>query len=280
MARRPTMSRRLRRLRMGLATLFGHKPQGFFIPYRRAAEMRRPAYDALEARLHGCEDAFRRLLADADVLADDLLAIGADAPPEPRWRQDWFPPLDALAAYVLARTLKPARVIEIGSGHSTRFMARAVRDGGLATRTTAIDPQPRADLSQLDIEFVRSTAQQAGPERFAGLQAGDFLMVDSSHVLMPGSDVDLVLNQIVPGLPSGAVVQFHDVFLPDDYPLEWRWRGYNEQQGLGPLVAGWEVLFAGRYVATRMRDAVAASVAGRIDAPQSSYESCLWLRKP
>jgi hypothetical protein len=280
MARRPTMSRRLRRLRMGLATLFGHKPQGFFIPYRRAAEMLRPNYDALEARLHGCEAQFRKVLADADGLAGDLLRIGADAPPEPRWKQDWFPPLDALAAYTMLRTLKPAQVVEIGSGHSTRFLARAVRDGGLATQITAIDPQPRADLSQLDVKFVRSTAQQAGPERFAELEAGDFLMVDSSHVLVPGSDVDLVLNVLVPALPSGVVLQFHDIFLPDDYPLEWRWRGYNEQQGLGPLVADWEVLFAGHYVATRMKDAVAESVAGRLDAPASPYESCLWLRKP
>lgn len=276
----PDWRRRMRRLRMGMQTLLGGRPAGFFIPCRYAADVVPPAYPALEARLRARKAAFRALLAAADGLAGALGAIGGDGPPEPRWQQDWFPPLDALAAYTLVRTLKPARIVEVGSGHSTRFLARAVRDGGLATRITAIDPQPRADLSALDIDLVRAPVQRAGREAFDALEAGDFLMVDSSHVLMPGSDVDLLFNEVFPALRSGVVVQVHDVFLPDDYPAEWAWRGYNEQQGLGPLIAGWDVLFASRYVATRMADDVAGSVMGGLDVPDSAYESALWLRKP
>ena len=41
-------------------------------------------------------------------------------PPEPRWDQDWFPRLDAAALYVFVRETAPSRIIEIGSGHSTR----------------------------------------------------------------------------------------------------------------------------------------------------------------
>ena len=33
----------------------------------------------------------------------DLMVIGPDNPPEPRWNQDWFPRFDALAAYVVVR---------------------------------------------------------------------------------------------------------------------------------------------------------------------------------
>ncbi len=280
MAQAPDWRRRLRRLRMGLQTLLGGPSAGFFIPYRYADSVVQPTYGALEARLAARENAYRALLGEADRMASALRAIGGEEPPQPRWAQDWFPPLDALAAYTLVRTRKPARIVEVGSGHSTRFLARAVRDGGLDTQITAIDPQPRADLSQLDITLIRAPVQQVDRAPFAALAAGDFLMIDSSHVLMPGSDVDLLFNDVLPALPSGVVVQVHDVFLPDDYPAEWAWRGYNEQQALGPLIDGWEILFASRYVATRLRGVLDASVMGSLDAPDSPFASALWLRKP
>jgi hypothetical protein len=90
------------------------------------------------------------LTSESDYRAD-LMVIGPDNPPEPRWNQDWFPRLDALAAYVMVRRAQPARIIEVGAGHSTRFLARAIHDGYLPTRLTSIDPQPRATLSGFDV---------------------------------------------------------------------------------------------------------------------------------
>ncbi|MFX7914564.1 class I SAM-dependent methyltransferase, partial [Acinetobacter baumannii] len=80
---------------------------------------------------------------------------------------------------------------------------------------------------------------------FAALAAGDVLFIDSSHVLMPGSDVDLLFNQVLPRLKPGVLVHIHDIFLPDDYPASWGWRGYNEQQGVACLLqGGWRLLWA------------------------------------
>src|SRR5579859_4318418 len=95
------------------------------------------------------------LLARIESYADQLEAIGNDAPPAPRWNQDWFPRLDAAAAYAMVRTLAPRRIVEIGSGHSTRFLARAVTDGGFDTHITAIDPQPRASLEGLKVRWLK-----------------------------------------------------------------------------------------------------------------------------
>ena len=53
---------------------------------------------------------------------------------------------------------------------------------------------------------------------------------------MPGSDVDLLLNRVLPRLPAGVLVHIHDIFLPFDYPPIWGWRAYNEQQGVLPLL--------------------------------------------
>jgi predicted O-methyltransferase YrrM len=279
------MGKRMRRFLMGLATVCGFRRRGFFIPYRYAATVpgpdARPPYGEIEKTFDERRDVFAEFLRQVDGFANDLKRIGADAPPMPRWNQDWFPRLDGAAAYGMVRTLQPARVVEVGSGHSTRFLARAVGDGGLSTRITAIDPAPRADLSNLDVAIIRTTVQAAGPVVFSELESGDFLIIDSSHIAMPGSDVDMLLNRVLPALPTGVVVHIHDIFLPDDYPPEWNWRGYNEQLAVAPLIHGgaYEVLFASRYVATRMEDALAKTVIADLPLSPGAFESSLWLRK-
>jgi hypothetical protein len=107
------------------------------------------------------------------------------------------------------------------------------------------------------------------------------LFVDSSHILMPGTDVDVLFNRILPTLPGGVLVHIHDVFLPDAYPSDWDWRGYNEQLGVGALLqgGGYRILWASRYVATRMAEQVAAGVAGRLEIVAGAQESSLWLEK-
>ena len=154
-------------------------------------------------------------------------------------------------------------------------------DGGLATDITAIDPAPRAGLEGLPVTLLRCTLQQAPRTAFSALAAGDMLLVDSSHILMPGSDLDLILSEVLPRLPSGVLVQFHDIFLPDGYPERWDWRGYNEQQAIASLLLGsdWETVFASRYLATRRADWLEDTVLADFPLPEGVYESALWLRK-
>jgi hypothetical protein len=216
-----------------------------------------------------------------DHYADALMAIGGEPPPAPRWDQDWFPRLDAAAAYALVRERRPGNIVEVGSGHSTRFLCRAIRDGGLKIQVTAIDPAPRATTEGLPVRLIRRTLQRAGADPFRALTSGDMLVVDSSHILMPGTDVDLLFNSILPGLPSGVVVHIHDVFLPDDYPPEGEWRGYNEQLGVAGLIqgGGFRLLWSSHYAATRMSVAVATSVARTIALAPGAKETSLWMVK-
>jgi predicted O-methyltransferase YrrM len=276
---------RLRRLGLGLSTVLGLKRRGIFIPYRHADQLpeagRAGAYSRQEALLRGREPAMRGWLDTLDRLDADLRAIPENGgPPEPRWQQDWFAPLDAAIAYTLVRTRKPRRIVEVGSGHSTRFLARAVRDGGLETEITCIDPEPRATLEGQPVTVRRETLQEVGQEAVSALLPGDVLFVDSSHVLAPGSDVDLVLTQLLAYLPQGALVHFHDIFLPDDYPADWAWRGYNEQSGVAAiLTAGWRVLFASHYAHSRMAERVQAGTLGQLPGSADARPSSLWLEK-
>jgi len=271
---------------MGLTTALGLAPKGFFIPYRYAGRMpgpdKRPPYASVVDLFRAAEPDFRTLLAGIDGYAADLVEIGRLPPPEPRWAQDWFPRLDPAVAYTIVRAGRPQRIVEVGSGHSTRFLARAIGDGGFEGRITAVDPAPRAVIEGLSrVELLRAPVQEAGVGIFDVLQAGDVLFIDSSHVLMPGSDVDLLLNRVLPRLPAGVLVHIHDQFLPDDYPENWAWRGYHEQLGVIGLLTGgaYQPVFASHYVATRMQLALGETVISRLPLPEGAVESSLWLRK-
>jgi hypothetical protein len=275
-----------RRLRYGLPTVLGLRPQGYFIPHGYAALApppgSRPSYAAIEALFEASRDEFCQWISALDGYAQSLKAIGDAPAPAPRWQQDWFPRLDGAMAYTMTRRLAPRRIIEIGSGHSTRFYARAIADGGLETVITAIDPAPRAALDGLDaVTLVRRTLQEAGLEPFAGFAAGDILSIDSSHILMPGSDVDMLLNHVMPMLPVGAIVHIHDIFLPDDYPVQWAWRGYGEQLGVAAMLGGgaWRPLFASHFALTRMADTIAGSIVAELPLVVGACESSLWLKK-
>lgn len=274
------MTDKERRRRLGLATVLDLKPRGFFLPYRHAdATQAVPPYPAVEAAFAAAD--FSSVFDAIDGLGDALRAIADDVPaPTPRWNQDWFPRLDAAAAYALVRTRKPGRIVEVGSGHSTRFLARAIADGGLATTLTAIDPAPRATLKGLAVDWRRELVQATPMALFQGLAAGDVLFIDSSHLLMPGSDVDHLVNRVLPALPAGVLVHVHDIFLPDGYPEAWAWRGYNEQLALPALIlGGYAPVFASRYAVTRLADRLQASAVARLPLADGAYETSLWLEK-
>ncbi len=258
------------------------RPRGFVIPYRYADSVEAPpSYPALAPLFAAAEPEFRALLVLAQGHLERLLTFGGASPPAPRFDQDWFPRLDAAIAYTMVRTLRPARIVEIGSGHSTRFLARAVADERCATRIVAIDPAPRATIEGLPIEFVRSTVQRAGLDPFRGLAAGDIVFVDSSHILMPGTDLDVVLNAVLPALPPGALVHFHDIFLPEGYPADWAWRGYNEQNAVAALAmsGGYRLRWASHHAATRLTAGIAAAGLDRLPLVPGARETSLWLEK-
>lgn len=286
------MNMRLRRLRMGVETVLGLRRQGFFAPYRYAQTVP-PA---------GCypelEEVFRR--AEGEGLQRTLEAIEATAgkiapidgpPPQPRWSQSWFPRLDAAAAYAIMSGSGAQHVVEVGSGHSTRFLARAALDaaadrdrssapGRPPVRMTCIDPEPRASLDGLDIEWRREVLGPQHLDLFRRLRPGDIAFFDSSHLLWPGTDVDLLLNRILPILRPGVLVHIHDVFLPDPYPADWAWRGYTEQLGIAGYLTSpaWEILWASHYAFTRMGVAERPVIAA-LPMPEGARESSLWLRR-
>ena len=271
------------RLKLGLQTVLGLARRGFFIPYGAAANVEgheQQSYPWLKAAFDARRKDFATFLARIDAYADDLAAIKGLEPPLPRFEQDWFPRLDAAAHYTMVREHAPKRITEIGSGHSTRFMARALADAGLTAHFTAIDPHPRADISKLPVALVRQPLQDADRGLFDALQPGDFLCMDSSHVFMPGTDVEVLINHILPQVPAGVFIFVHDIFLPDAYPPDWQPTGYNEQNAIATLLQGpYEPVFASAYAVKYMTAEVDRTVLGQIPLHPGGIENGLWLRK-
>jgi hypothetical protein len=273
---------RLRRIWFGLQTVTGLRTRGYFAPSLNAvhADVEACRSAALEARFAARAEAMRRWLDRLAQYDGALRAIGGGDASGPRWTQDWFPRLDAAIAYAIVRARRPRRIVEVGAGHSTRFYCRAIQDEGLATELLSIDPAPRAAIPAAPrLRLMTVPVQQAGLAPFRALAAGDILSIDSGHVLMPGSDVDFLLSAVLPMLPAGVLVHFHDIFLPDPYPGAWSWRGYNEQSAAALLVAqaGWPVEFASHYAVTRLGDAVTRSAVAGLPLLPSAFESSLWL---
>ena len=92
--------------------------------------------------------AFRDLLSAAGPIIATISAASPGGGPglvgerPARFEQEWFPRLDAVAAYTLVRRTRPRRILEIGCGHSSRFMAQAIADGDLGTLIDLRRPAP------------------------------------------------------------------------------------------------------------------------------------------
>jgi len=268
---------RWRRLKLGLPTVLGLTPGGWFIPHRYAPLLpppgAQPSYAAVESLFERERDGFLAMIDRLDAHAAELERLG------PLLDQAWFPALDAAMAYALVRERKPRRIVEVGSGHSTRVLAKASAG---AVEILAIDPAPRADIAGLPgVTVVSSTLQAAPSDPFDGLQAGDMLFIDSSHILMPGSDVDFLFNRVLPRLPAGTLVHIHDIYLPFDYPASWGWRNYNEQQGVVPLLTtdAYFPLFSSVWAERRLGERLERSVVARLARPADALAASLWLEK-
>jgi hypothetical protein len=201
----------------------------------------------------------------------------------PHWQQKWFSALDGMALYMFVARRRPARIVEVGSGNSTKFAARAIGDHGLATTITSIDPQPRAEIDKLCARVIRQPLEQVDQQVFFELARGDFLIIDNSHRAFTNSDVTTFFLEILPNLQPGVVLHLHDIFLPWDYPEQWRNRYYSEQYLLGCwILAGPErlrLLLSNVFVSydNQLRrlvmDLFAGSTVAHMVSPEFSYGS-------
>lgn len=183
-------------------------------------------------------------------------------------------------------TVRPGRVIEVGSGYSTALLLDAV-DQGLcpAPALTVIEPDParlQALLQGTDaagFEMLKAPVQDVDLARFGSLDAGDLLFVDSSHVGKCGSDVLHLLFHVLPRLRPGVLIHLHDIFWPFEYPRAWfeEGRAWNEAYLVRAFLqwnTRFEIVFFNSWFQIHEQARVRAVLP---DAP--GLGSSLWLRR-
>ncbi|GJE09656.1 MULTISPECIES: class I SAM-dependent methyltransferase [Methylobacterium] len=176
------------------------------------------------------------LEAQADLLHAVPHAASADDPCMPHWNNTWFTALDAAALMAMLAWKRPAHYLEIGSGTSTCFTRYTVEALKLPTRLTSIDPMPRLHIDRICDAIVRKPLEACDLKVFDELRAGDILFFDGSHRVFTNSDVAVFFFEVLPRLRPGVMVHIHDIFIPDDYPVAWNHRLYNEQYLLAAML--------------------------------------------
>jgi hypothetical protein len=145
----------------------------------------------------------------------------------------------------MLRKLRPANIIEIGSGFSSAATLDTCDALHLDTRLTCIEPYPaqlEALLHKIDaqrVELIPQRVQDVDLALYDRLGPGDILFVDSTHIVKIGSDVQYILFEVLPRLRDGVFIHFHDIFYPFEYPREWVFTGrsWNEAYVLRALLA-------------------------------------------
>lgn len=173
----------------------------------------------------------------------------------------YFTTPDAEVLSAIVTLYRPKRIVEIGSGNSTRLFRTSVNHNGLSSRITSIDPRPRRDIDRFADKIVRTCVETLPDGRmFEALEENDILFIDSSHDVRAGSDVTWLMLSVLPVVRPGVIVHFHDIFLPYEYPKEWiisnGWP-WNEQYLLQAFLTGnvdFEVLWPGYYLQQTIPD--------------------------
>lgn len=222
----------------------------------------------------------------------DLEQFPVDKPKEDELKfyyNNWmFCSGDAEILYSLIRHFKPGRVIEIGSGFSTRIAKDALdknRSEGETSQHICIEPYEAPWLEKLGVDqVIREKVETLPISYFQNLEKNDILFIDSSHVLRTGGDVVYEFLKLLPTLKSGVIVHIHDIFLPFEYPRKWlaneRWF-WTEQYLLQSFLSfnsEFEILLALNYLAHHHREAL--NLKCPIFAKQKNQiASSFWIRK-
>jgi hypothetical protein len=225
-------------LPVGLKRLLVHPPGHYYSPLPSLQDVRNH-----EDRIFSTPDSLPGIDLNRDEqlrLFDDLKEYYHEVPfTEHRgehlyyYDNGFYSYSDAIVLFCMMRHLRPQRIIEVGSGFSSRAMidTNKLFFRGMI-RHTIIDPYPdkSAGMDSANVTLLQERLQDADTALFSELGPNDILFVDSTHVAKIDSDVNALFFRILPALQPGVCIHFHDIMYPFEYPREWVYGGiaWNE----------------------------------------------------
>lgn len=200
-----------------------------------------------------------------------------------------YPMVDGEILYAMVRHLRPPRIVEIGAGFSTAVisdaLARSASEGQAPVSREVFDPFPSESTGMAAVPIQPLRAQEIPVETLMGLRSGDFLIIDTTHTVVPFGDVTRLLLEIVPALAPGVVVHIHDFFRPYEYPRRFiaedgvYWQEQYLVQALLACNDDFEVLIANYALVRAHPRSVADVIPGADCLPDDAPGSALWIRR-
>lgn len=174
---------------------------------------------------------------------------------------------DAEFWYQLIRTVKPKRIIEVGSGNSTLVAISALKKNNLEDSLyqfshICIEPYEMPWLENSGVTLLRKKVEDVELSFFSTLEENDILFIDSSHVIRPQGDVVFEYLELLPTLKKGVIVHIHDIFSPRNYLKKWvqdEVRLWNEQYILEAFLTQndkWEIMASLNYLQHNHHDSL------------------------
>lgn len=132
-----------------------------------------------------------------------------------------YGPIESQMLFAFVATKRPQRIVQIGCGVSTAICIAAGKFAGYRPEITCVEPFPTDYLKRVahsgDIKLIEQPVENIGVDFLQSLQAGDLFFVDSTHTLGPAGEVTRIITEMLPRVPVGCFVHFHDIFFPYDY---------------------------------------------------------------
>ena len=188
------------------------------------------------------------------------------------YNNDYFGYSDAIFLFSFLLKNKPKKIIEIGSGFSSAVILDTI-ENFFPKRPDVIFIEPNSgrlnnlifEKDRNNFKLINKKLQETSIDMFSQLKTGDLLFIDSSHVIKYGSDLQTLFFNILPFLPEGVFVHFHDIFYPFEYPYEWLKKGiyWNEIYFLRAFLSynyNWEIYFFNTYVSNEFEDIISKNM--------------------
>ena len=200
--------------------------------------------------------------------------------------------VDAELLFRTVRSARPKRVIEVGSGTSTEYLAAALRanaDEGHLGELVCIEPFRHQQIEQiagsLPHRVIRELAQDVPLDEFRALESGDVLFIDSTHVVRLDSDVIHLVLEVLPILAPGVLVHVHDIGFPYPYVVpdhvfddHMYWTEWALMQAFLQFNSAFTIDLSAAWMHHHEPDALAASM-DTYRLGQEIPPSSLWIRR-
>lgn len=198
----------------------------------------------------------------------------------------WFHLGDAMVLHCMMRHCKPKRLVEIGCGFSSAMILdtdELYLENNL--QCTFVDPFPERLFTLLrpsdaHHQVLSTKLQDIDRNIFDDLQENDIVFFDSSHVLKTGSELNDVLFNILPNLPRGVYIHFHDIFHRFEYPKKWVYegRGWNEIYALRAFLQ-YNTAFDITFFSSYLQNAYTDTFKNALPECNDLFCGSMWLRK-